>query len=146
MDRVTTNSKKIGVMLGVNKRLHNYCRRYATASTLETLTVLSYLAEDIEFVFADVPKISFYRSRRGRDSVAELFASMGDHQEPNGAVDIWEIIVQGNKAAVFGHASFHVKSTDRDWESDFAHMWTVEGGKLTRFQEYADTAAMSAAY
>ena len=108
--------------------------------------VLSYIAEDIEFVFADVPKISFYRSRRGRDSVAEFFASMGDHQELNGAIDIREIIVQGNKAAVFGHASFHVKSTDRDWESDFAHMWTVEGGKLTRFQEYADTAAMSAAY
>ena len=108
--------------------------------------VLSYCAEDIEFVFGDVPKISFYRSRRGRDSVAEFFASMGDHQELNGAIDIREIIVQGNKAAVFGHASFHVKSTDRDWESDFAHMWTVEGGKLTRMQEYADTAAMAAAY
>ena len=108
--------------------------------------VLSYFAQDIEFVFSEVPKVSFYRSRRGRDSVAEFFASMGDHQELKGTVDVQEIIVQGNKAAVFGHASFHVKSTGRDWESSFAHMWTVEGGKLTRMQEYADTAAMAAAY
>ena len=108
--------------------------------------VLSYFAEDIEFVFSEVPKVSFYRSCRGRDSVAEFFASMGNHQEPKGVVDVQEIIVQGNKAAVFGRASFHVKSTGRDWESSFAHMWTVEGGKLTRMQEYADTAAMAAAY
>ena len=108
--------------------------------------VLSYFAEDIEFVFSEVPKVSFYRSRRGRDSVAEFFASMGDHQEPKGAIAVQEIIVQGNRAAVFGHASFHVKSTDRDFETAFAHMWTVEGGKLTRLQEYTDTAAISAAY
>lgn len=54
--------------------------------------------------------------------------------------------MQGNKAAAFGYAAWHVKSTDLDWETDFAHSWTVEGDKLTRCQKYTDTAAMSAAY
>ena len=119
---------------------------YDSFNTGDIEGLLSTFTDDIEFVVVAVPKAPFYRSRRGRDSVSEFISSMADHQESKGAVDILEIIVQGNKAAVFGHAAWHVKSTGLDWETDFAHFWTVEGDKLTRCQEYTDTAAMSAAY
>jgi len=45
-----------------------------------------------------------------------------------------------------GHYAWHVESTGREWESDFAHVFTVRDGKLTRFQEYANTAAIADAF
>ena len=119
---------------------------YDSFNTEDIGGLSSTFTGDIEFVVVAVPKPPFYRSRRGRDSMSEFIGSMAAHQEPMGAVDIREIIVQGNKAAAFGYAAWHVKSTDLDWETDFAHSWTVEGDKLTRCQKYTDTAAMSAAY
>ena len=37
-------------------------------------------------------------------------------------------------------------TTGREWESDFAHVLSVRDGKVTRFQEYADTAALADAF
>ncbi len=100
--------------------------------------VLGTLADDIEWVLPDIPQVPFSGARRGRDSVAAFFSIMGDHQEPK-SFDVHGIIAQGVRAVAFGHYVWHVKSTDRDFEGDFAHIWTVEGGKLTRVQEYTDT-------
>ncbi|MEE2793134.1 MAG: hypothetical protein VX453_15985 [Acidobacteriota bacterium] len=39
-----------------------------------------------------------------------------------------------------------VKTTDRSWESEFSHHFTVREDQITKFQEYTDTAAAMAAY
>jgi ketosteroid isomerase-like protein len=47
---------------------------------------------------------------------------------------------------VLGHYVWHVKATGKVWESDFAHVLTVRDGKVTRWQEYTDTAALGDAF
>ena len=49
-------------------------------------------------------------------------------------------------SVALGHYVWHVESTGREWESDFAHVFTVRDGKLTGFQEYANTAAIADAF
>jgi ketosteroid isomerase-like protein len=41
-----------------------------------------------------------------------------------------------------GHYAWQSKSTGREWESDFVHVFTVRDGRITRFQEYMNTAAI----
>ncbi len=45
-----------------------------------------------------------------------------------------------------GHYAWRVNSTGREWESDFAHVFIVRDGKIARFQEFTDTAAIEAAF
>ncbi len=113
------------------------------AGNLEAL--LGALADDIEWVLPDIPKVPFSGARRGRDSVAAFFSAVAEHQEPK-SFDVQGIIAQGDRAVAFGHYAWHVKSTGRDFEGDFAHIFTVEAGRITRFHEYTDTAAATAAY
>ena len=107
--------------------------------------LLGALADNIEWVIPDIPKVPFSGARRGRDSVAAFFSTVADHQEPK-SFDVQAIIGQGDRVVGFGHYAWDVKSTGRDFEGDFAHIFTVESGKITRFQEYTDTAAFGAAY
>ena len=57
-----------------------------------------------------------------------------------------EFVAQGDKVVVLGHYVWHVKATGKVWESDFAHVVSVRDGKVRRFQEYTDTAALGAAF
>jgi len=45
-----------------------------------------------------------------------------------------------------GTYSFRVKATRREFTSDFAHVFTIQNGKIARFQEYMDTAQVGIAY
>ena len=57
-----------------------------------------------------------------------------------------EFVAQGDKVVVLGHYVWHVKATGKEWESDFVHALSVRDGKMTRFQEYTDTAAFGDAF
>ena len=61
-------------------------------------------------------------------------------------LELREFVAQGDKVVALGHYAWHVKSTDRGWESDFVHVLTVRDGKVTRFQEYTNTAAFVEAF
>jgi ketosteroid isomerase-like protein len=47
---------------------------------------------------------------------------------------------------VLGHERMRVKSTGPVFETDWAHVLTLCEGKVLRFHEYFDTAAMVAAF
>jgi len=70
---------------------------------------------------------------------------MAEHQEPQ-SFEVQGIIAQGNQVVARGHYLWHVKTTGRAWEGEFSHHFTVQGGKVTRFQEYTDSAAAMAAF
>ena len=108
--------------------------------------VMRALAADVDWVLSPMPNVSFYTTRRGQDGVRAYFADLAEHQEAKGAVEVHGTIAQGNTVVVHGHYAWHVKSTGRDFGADFAHIWTMDGGKTTRFQEYTDSAAFAGAY
>ena len=54
-------------------------------------------------------------------------------------------VAQGDKVVTLGHYLWRVKATDGEWESDFAHLFSVRDGRVTRFQEFTDADAFSGA-
>lgn len=50
------------------------------------------------------------------------------------------VVEQGDTVIVRGSESATVNSTGKDFVSLFAHVFKVEDGKITYFQEYGDTA------
>ena len=75
---------------------------------------------------------------RGHASVAAFFKSVLEHQELK-SFDVHGMIAQGNRVVAHGHYVWHVKATGRNFEGDYVHIWTVAGGKITRFQEYGSS-------
>ena len=51
-----------------------------------------------------------------------------------------EFIAEGNRVVSLGTYSGKFKRTGRSFSAPFAHAWTVQGDKLTRFDMHTDTA------
>jgi uncharacterized protein len=51
-----------------------------------------------------------------------------------------EFIAEGDRVVSLGTYSGRFKQTGRSFSAAFAHVWTVRGGKLARFDMHTDTA------
>lgn len=56
------------------------------------------------------------------------------------AVKAHELIAEGDRVVSLGTYSGTFKKTGRSFSAAFAHVWTVRGGKLVRFDMHTDTA------
>jgi uncharacterized protein len=107
--------------------------------------LLDALSEDVEWVVPEVEGVPGRGTWRGPEQVGEFFRILSDTQEPR-QLDLREYVAQGDKVVVLGHYVWHVKATGKEWESDFVHALSVRDGKVTRFQEYTDTAVFGDAF
>ena len=107
--------------------------------------LLDALSEDVEWAVPEVEGVPGRGTWRGPEQVGEFFRILSDTQEPR-QLELREFVAQGDKVVVLGHYVWHVKATGKEWESDFAHVLTVREGKIARFQEYTDTAALGDAF
>jgi uncharacterized protein len=51
-----------------------------------------------------------------------------------------DFIAEGDRVVALGTYSGTFKKTGRSFSASFAHVWTVRGGKITRFNMHTDTA------
>jgi hypothetical protein len=77
--------------------------------------------------------------------VAGFFKDLGanvkfDQFEPR------EFVAQGDKVIALGFYSAQVPATGRRYQSEWAMVFTLRKGKVARFREYADSAAIKAAF
>lgn len=107
--------------------------------------VLGSLSDDVEWVLPEIDGVPFAHAYHGVDEVGQFFSALADSQEVR-EFEPREFVSEGEKVVALGHYAWRVSSTGRDFESDFAHAFIVRGGKLARFQEYANTAVIAAAY
>jgi ketosteroid isomerase-like protein len=108
-------------------------------------SLLNLVSDDVEWELPNIENVPFAGKRRGREQVGEFFKSLADaqevlHFEPE------ELIAQGDKVAALGYYRCCVKSTGREYEGDWAHVFTIRNGKVSKMHEYTDTAAAAAAY
>ncbi len=108
-------------------------------------TLLGMYSDDISWETPKVENAPFTGKISGRDKVAEFFTSLDEHEEIS-VFEPTEFIAQGNKVVVLGHYTTRVKSTNKQYDSGFAHIVTVSDGKITGFYEFFDTAAAEKAY
>jgi len=107
--------------------------------------LLELCADEITWQLPEMENVPFAGERRTRAGVGEFFALIDANEEalrfePN------ETVAQGDKVVSLGFYRWRVKSTGREFEGDFAHVFTIRNGKIVAFHEYTDTAACANAY
>jgi ketosteroid isomerase-like protein len=89
--------------------------------------------------------VPFAGKRQGRGAVGEFFSTLASLQDAR-SFEEREFIAQGDKVVVLGHYVWQVKANGRTIDGDFAHVFTVRGGRIVAFHEYMDSAAVANAY
>ncbi len=107
--------------------------------------LLDMCSDTVEWVFPELKGVAVTGTHRGRKGVADFFTKLAQTQETL-SFEPREFIAQGDKVVVLGHYAFRVKATGKQFESDWAEVFTIKNGKVARFQEYANTAAAIVAY
>ena len=82
--------------------------------------------------------------RRGKAQVGEFFKQVAENVnfsrfEPR------EFVASGDKVVALGHYTA-TTPIGKTFDSDFAMVFTLRNGKVTDFQEFADSSAINAAY
>jgi uncharacterized protein len=107
--------------------------------------LLDMLPDNITWHLPEIEGVPFAGKRTGRDAVRDFFVGVEANQETL-EFEPREYIAQGDKVVSLGHYRWRVKTTGREFSSDFAHVFTIRDGKITSFQEYTDTASAARAY
>src|SRR5688500_45954 len=82
--------------------------------------------------------------RRGKAAVAEFFEQVARNIQFS-RFEPREFIATGDKVVALGHYTATTPAKTA-FDSDFAMVFTLKNGKITRFQEFCDSAAINAAY
>ena len=107
--------------------------------------LLSLFSEEITWELPEMEGISYGGKRAGLEEVVEFFAMLGMSQEPL-RFEPRDFIAQDNRVVCLGSYDWRVRETNREFSSDFAHVFTIAEGKIVAFSEFMDTAAAVAAH
>lgn len=108
-------------------------------------TLLGMYSNDVSWETPKVENSPLGGKISGRESVMDFFTRLDENEEFS-MFEAKEFIAQGDKVVVLGHFVSRVKSTNKQFASDFAHIVTVVDGKITGFYELFDTAAAEKAH
>jgi uncharacterized protein len=101
--------------------------------------VLSLLDPQVEWTEAE--RFPYYSGTwRGPQAVMDnlLVPLSGDWD--GFSAKVHEFVTEGNRVVSLGTYSGTFKKTGRSFSAAFAHVWTVRGDKLVRFDMHTDTA------
>lgn len=107
--------------------------------------VLAHCADDVHWVSADIDRVPFSGTYAGQYEVGQFFTTLAEHVDTLSFTPR-EFIAEGDKVVVTGSARWHAKTTGVDFGSDWVHVFTLRDGKVTRLEQYTDTAAAEAAF
>jgi len=107
--------------------------------------LLGCFADDIDWELPAVENVPFSGKRHGLDQVGEFFKSVSDSMDVR-QFEPRDFIAQGDKVVAVGHYAWTVKSTGIPFESDFTHIFTIRGGKVTNLREFLDSHIAAAAF
>jgi ketosteroid isomerase-like protein len=118
---------------------------YEALKTGEVDSLLKSFTDDVLWQLPEMENVPFSGTWQGHDGVRKFFETVFRLQdvlefEPR------EFIAQRDTVVVLGHFIMRIKSTGKEFSSDWAHVWNVKDGKVTRFYEYVDTAVVSRAH
>lgn len=109
-------------------------------------TVLALLSEGVSWQVSARPQhIPFAGFHHGHEAVLAYFDTLRQMVERHEFGPL-EIIPAGEHVLVVGHERGRVKQTDRFYETEWVHLFTVQGGQITQLREFYDTATVAAAF
>lgn len=119
---------------------------YAAFGRGDIATILDHCTEDIVWhgVYGCGPEVPFAGERHGKAAVQNFFKQVAD-SETFQSLETRDFIATGDMVVCLGH---YVVNTHigKQFDCDFAMVFQLRDGKVTRFQEFCDNAAISAAH
>jgi ketosteroid isomerase-like protein len=119
---------------------------YAAFGRGDVQSVLEGLSDDIDWHFEGLSdRVPTSGRRVGKAAVAKLFSDLA------GGVDFErfeprEFIAERDKVVTLGYYTGTSKATGRRFSSDWVMVFTFRDGKVVQFREYANLAAINAAF
>ena len=107
--------------------------------------VLNSLADNVEWVVPGPSSIPFAGRYKGRDGVTGFFTKLADSTELD-PIQIDQYVEQGGVVVALGSSNGRSKELQKSQRTNFAMAFTLSGGKVTKFEEYIDTAAVANSY
>jgi ketosteroid isomerase-like protein len=106
-------------------------------------TILDNIDPSIEWISnGDGRTIPWGGKHRGIEGVASFFQALADNLNFE-AFEPREFLASGDAVIVLGRTRAHfMKAAGGTIDSEWAHVFTIKNGKLARFQEFYDTAAI----
>jgi ketosteroid isomerase-like protein len=116
---------------------------YESFASGDMETVVSTWNEDIEL--HEPEGIAVGGIHRGQDEVVELLTTIaGMHEEMSATPERY--VNSGDTVVALGIGSGTAAETGKSMEFPFAHVFDFEGGKISRWTSYIDTALFNAAH
>jgi len=107
--------------------------------------LLEVLSEDIDWLFYGPSEIPFAGHYHGHEQVTSFFAKAFATSEFL-LFEPREFLPGANTVLVQGFEHVLAKSSDRAWETEWAHVHTVNNGKIVKLREYYDTSVIVEAF
>ncbi len=120
-------------------------RLYAAFARRDVPAMLALLDPEVEWGEPENPFNPACGTRHGHAGFLE-WIEIGRSAEEILLLEPRRTIADGDAVAVVGFMRCRALATGRVYESDFVHLVTVEGGRVTKFQEFFDTHAAGEAF
>ncbi len=119
---------------------------YAAFGRSDIDTLLTFLADDIVWVgvYGTKSHVPMSGERRGKAAVAEFFKQVAENITFS-LFDPKDFIATGDTVVTLGHYT-GMTPMQKKFDSDFAMVFTMQNGKVARFQEFCDSAAINEAF
>ena len=119
---------------------------YHAFSKADIESVLALMSDEVDWLFYGPSVIPFAGHYHGPEQVEQFFRTALDTMdfiefEPQEFVGASQ-----SRVLVQGHEKGRAKTTNRGWEVEWAHVFTLAEGKIIKMREYYDTAALVAAF
>ena len=118
---------------------------YAAFGRGDIPALLSLLTDDVEWSLPGPSVIPWTGTRRGHEGVTEFFSMLGETLEFE-RFEPREFVAQGDTVVVLGYERCTVKPTGRAFEQEWAHVYTLRDGKISKGRFIEDTAALVVAF
>lgn len=107
--------------------------------------LLKLMGPDVTWETPKLENVPFTGKFQGVQGVGQFFSALA------GAIDILkyeprEFIAQGNKVLVLGDNRYRVKGQKDEFDDRWVDVLTVENGKITRYEQYGNTAQLERAF
>jgi uncharacterized protein len=113
---------------------------YAAFGRGDIPAVLNLIAEQVDWQEVCPASLPYSGLRRNRAEVANFFSEMAQTEEVK-AFEPREFIVAGENVTVLGYTEGYARDTKKEYRSEWAHVFTVQNGKIIRWRGFLDTAA-----
>jgi ketosteroid isomerase-like protein len=100
--------------------------------------VLDRLSDDIEWRIAGPSELPYAGIHRGRDEVAKFFETFGQAAEFE-VFEPREYLAKADKVVVLGHERQRIKASGQVVETDWAMVFALRSGRITRFRNFVDS-------